>query len=277
MKHLLLIGNIDGKSVPLLRYASRICADFNLKLHVLSVEQSSEAILLSSENHFNKQNLYINHLLDKQKSRETENFVKDSTKDLIMSDWISHKLLKGNVQDCVEKFINEEKIDLLIIRQLTLRKNKFIGNELFSKIFMNISDLPMLVIPENQIYVTPQKMAYFTTFSEFDFENIKWLTQNLTNLEIELIHFSAEEISVKNEKWFKYLKSEFKNNKISLDYRNEEIGAFINREAASNAVNYDCLALSTQKRNFWERLIDPSTTLELISDIETPIFIFKHK
>lgn len=271
MKNLLLIGNIDGESIPLLRYASRVCSDFNLKLHILSVEESSEAILISSENYFNKQNLYVNQLLDKQKSKEIENFVKNSTKDLITRDWISHKLSKGNIEDCVSKFINDEKIDLLIMRQLTLSKNKLSGNEIFKRIFMNISELPILVIPEDQIYTTPKKMAYFTTFSENDFQKISWITQNFINLEIELFHFSSEDISAKNNKWFKYLKSEFKDHKLTLDCRKEEIKTFIDRE-----VNYDCLALSTKKRNFWERIINPSTTLELIKDIETPVFIFKN-
>jgi hypothetical protein len=274
MKNLLLIGNIDGKSVSLLRYASRLCNDLNIKLHILRVEESSGAALISSQIYFNKLNLWVNQS-DNIKRKEIEHFVQSNTKDLIDKDWISHKLMKGNVEACVDKFVNVEKIDLLIIRQVVLRNNTFIENEIFSSIFMNISDLPMLVVPENQVYESPKKIAYFTTFSETDFINTKWLSQNFPELQITLIHFTEKTENLKNDKWFNYLKSEIANKSLTLDYRGESIEDFINREAITNINTYDCLALNTHKRNFWKRIIDPSTTIKLISEVEIPVFIFK--
>ena len=38
---------------------------------------------------------------------------------------------------------------------------------------------------------------------------------------------------------------------------------------------YYVIALTTHKRNFWQRITDPSTTLSIVPKIEIPRVIFK--
>ncbi len=105
MKHILLIGNIDGNSVPFLRYASKFCKDQELILHVLQIEPNNAPVFISSPYYFNKAGFMVNSV-GSQKKKELESFILENTKDLIESTWVSHELIRGNVEDSLNKFIN---------------------------------------------------------------------------------------------------------------------------------------------------------------------------
>lgn len=275
MKHILLLGNIDGHSVPILRYAGKLCKEFNLKLHILQIEKDSDPILLSSPYYYNNVGLSID-LKVANKKKELEAFVQSNTKDLIETDWLSHKLMHGNIQNCLDKFINEEKIDLLLVRKSIFEQTGIHQNNIFSKLFMNVSDIPIMIIPKNQVFKKLQRMVYFTNFSEDDFNNIQWLTNNFPNLQIDLIHFSKEEESLQIKKWINYLNSEIDNINITYKRLEDNIKNFIMTEVNKIDTPYDFLSMITHKRNFWKRFTDPSTTLSLISNLEVPALIFKY-
>lgn len=275
MKHIMLIGNIDGKSLELLRYASKMCRDLNLKLHILQITSNNESIFISSPYYYNKLGFIINQEASIKK-RELEVFVNENTKSLIDSEWISCKLVKGNIEHALETFINTEKIDLILTSQ-TLFKNNVDDNEAFRQVLLNVSELPTLVIPDNQTYSRLESIAYFSNFMKNDYDNLNWLTKNFSTTPISLIHFSKEPDSIPNEKWIKFLKSEIENNQINYHRKDEKLLDFIRRESSTLNPEYGCIALTTRKRTFWQRLFDPSTTLNLITKIDSPILIFKHK
>jgi nucleotide-binding universal stress UspA family protein len=274
MKNLLLIGNIDGHSKPLLKYASRMCKDLGLRLHILQIEPLSNPLILSSPYYFNKFGLMFNQTTSNKK-KELESFVKDSTNEILDSEWISFNIMEGDVAHCIDKFINDKKIDLMVISQLVLSNIKIEQNQIFSKIFTNISELPMLVIPENEIYKGLEHLAFLTTFTQDNFNNIEWMTKNFKSIKIELIHSSQEKNSLHNKKWLAYLKSEILNSQITYKHIEDSIESFIDRKINNLASPYNAIALTTHKRNFWKRITDPSTTLNIVSKVEIPIFIFK--
>ena len=276
MKHILLIGNIDGNSVSFLRYASKFCKDHELKLHVLQIEPNNDPVFLTSPYYFNKAGFMINSG-SSNKKKELESFVLENTKDLIDSTWVSHELIRGNTEDAINKFINEKKIDLIITRHRLFEKKNLAINEDFRKIFLNVSNLPMLIIPDNQIYKSLHKIAHFTTFSEDDAEHIQWLIDHFKESVIDLIHFPTTQNTIKEQKWINYLKSELKNHrKVSYKQKEIKIENFIKTEINIAKPEYDCLVLTTHKRNFWDRIIDPSTTINLIPSLEVPALVFKY-
>jgi hypothetical protein len=276
VKNLLLIGNIDGHSKPLLKYASSMCKDLNLRLHILQIEPNTVPIIISSPYYFNKFGYMFNQPnSNMNKKKELESFVKDTTNEILDTEWISYSIMEGDISHCVDKFINDKKIDLIIIRQLVLSNLKIEQNQIFSKIFTNISKLPMLVIPENEIYKRIQHLAFFTTFSEDDFTNIQWISKNFEAIKIDLIHSSEEKDSLHDKKWLTYLKSEILNSQITYKHIEGSIEGFIDRKINRMASPYNAITLTTHKRNFWKRITDPSTTLSVVPKIEIPIFIFK--
>ena len=74
MKHVLLVGNLDGHSAPLLRYASKFCKELKLKLHILQIESNSDPIFMSSPYYYNKFGFMMNYNSSKKKE-ELEKFV----------------------------------------------------------------------------------------------------------------------------------------------------------------------------------------------------------
>ena len=67
MKHVLLIGNLDGHSVPLLRYASKLCRDLELRLHILKIEPNNDPLFLSSSYYVNKFGILANQAVSSKK------------------------------------------------------------------------------------------------------------------------------------------------------------------------------------------------------------------
>ena len=214
---------------------------------------------------------------DSEKKKELVSFVTSNIKSTIDTDWISFKIMHGDVKTSVEKFINDEKIDLIIARKAVFKNLDIQQHEVFSKLFLNVSKIPMLILPENQLYEPLKNVVYFTSFSDDDFSNIEWISNNFKEAAIKLIHFSSKEESTEQQKWIKYVKAEMVNISVSYNRIDESIENFIQQETNTTKLKYDCIALQTSKRSFWQRFIDPSTTLRLFTKIHVPALIFKYK
>lgn len=274
MKHVLLIGNIDGHSAPLVRYASKFCKDLKLKLHILRIEPNNDPVFLSSPYYYNKLGFMMTYDTT-QKKEELESFILKNTKGLIDSTWVSSKIIRGNVEASLTQFINEEKIDLIIARYALFKNYDIEKSEIFKKIFLNVSTLPIVLVPENYSFKSFQKLAYFITFTQNDYATIDWLSHNFPKSIIEVIHASTNDDTIEQQRWINYLKAEL-NDKFTYIKRNEKLSDIIKKESASLSPEYDCLGFTTHKRSFWQHIIDPSTTLNLISKLESPSIIFKY-
>lgn len=273
MKHILLIANIDGHSPQLLRYAAKLCRDLSLRLHILQIEPKSQPILISSPYYMNKSGFFFTPK-GNDKKKELEQYVFEHTSDLIDADWVSNQLIQGNIQDSLKTFINKEKIDFVIASQSVFRHSSVGENKLFTQVLLNIADIPTLVVPGDHSYTGFNTIAYLTTLKGDDYDNLQWVRKNFTSSKLTILHFALKDISVQEEKKINYLKSELGDG-VHFENRTIDIEDFISSEMKTASNEFDCLMVKTRKRNFWQRLIDPSTALHLILRIDIPTLVFK--
>ncbi|WP_420321377.1 hypothetical protein [Flagellimonas sp.] len=275
MKHILLIANIDGHSPQLLRYAAKLCKSLDLRLHILQIEPKSQPILVSSPYYMNKSGFFFNTSID-TKRKELEQYVQHHTSDLIDSTWVSNQIVQGNIQDSLQTFINKEKIDFVIASQFVFRNNLLGENSQFTQILLNIADIPTLVVPRDNSYVGFNTIGYLTTLRGNDYDNLMWVKNNFSNSSITVLHFSVDGGSVQDDRKIKYLRSELGESSFQYENRAIDIEDFIASEIKTANNEFDCLMIKTKKRNFWQRLIDPSTALHLILRIDIPTLVFKY-
>ena len=273
MKHVLLIANLDGKSVPLLRYASRMCKALDLRLHVLQIDPENIPVLISSPYYINKFGL-IGSNSDYGKKNDLKTFVKNNTDDLIDSSWITLDIFHGNIDDSLGKFMNEKKIDLVITRRKALFETQYGENELYKKLLLNISMVPVLLLSENQTYKKWDRLTYLTTYSQYDFDNIKWLKTNLPESSIKSVHCSEKGANKDSHRWVSYLKNEI-DSEIDFEEPKIAISEFVSKFDNSSTDN-DLLCFTTKRRTFWDRLMHPSLTMDLVKQTQNQVLIFKH-
>ncbi|WP_431129513.1 hypothetical protein [Flagellimonas flava] len=276
MKHVLLIANIDGHSPQLLRYVARLCKDLDLRLHILQIETKSELVLISSPYYISKSGLVFNSEVQ-DKKKILSNYVSEHTKDLIDSTWISNQLVQGNIQESLNAFINKEKIDFVIASQAVFRNTAVGQNNVFTQLLLNIADIPTLVVPNDHSYNPFRSIGYLTTLKGNDYDNMVWVRENFPKSKLNVLHFSFTEPSAIEQKKVNYLKSELGANSFTYENRAIDIEDFIAKEVKTADNEFDCLMVKTKKRNFWQRLIDPSTALNLILRIDCPTLVFKYK
>ena len=275
MKHILLIGNIDGQDAQLLRYAAKFCNAKNLRMHVLQIEENTEPIILSSPYYYNKMGFVASQeFYDKKKQLEMS--ILHASKDLIDATWVSNKIVRGNIEHVLKTFINQEKIDLILVGQ-SVFTNTSDEHSIFKQILLNVSEIPSLIIPANRSYKPFVKTAYLTTLKGDDYDHMSWVKTNFSEANIDVLHFSENEVSVEGKKKINYLKSELGDTSFRYENKKEDIEDFIRRETSIVTPEYDLITLRTRKRNFWNRLFDPSTALNLILKIDTPTLLFKYQ
>ncbi|OEK08950.1 hypothetical protein A8C32_13655 [Flavivirga aquatica] len=209
--------------------------------------------------------------------KKLESFVLKNTNDIIESSWISTKIVRGKIKQSLDNFINDQKIDLIITRQTIFKRFSTYRNDIFKQILLNISDLPTLLIPENNSYEPICKFAYLTDFKQDDFINIKWLKNSFPNSLIEVLHFSRNfKETPEQNRWIKYLNNEISDTNIKFRHKDLTIDEFVEQESSNTQPDYNCLVLTTHKRNFWQKMTDPSTTLGFLNEVETPTLVFKY-
>ncbi|GMN08424.1 hypothetical protein MTsPCn5_38130 [Croceitalea sp. MTPC5] len=275
MKHIMLIANVDGQSQQLLRYVSKMCKALDLRLHILQIDETREPIFLSSPHYYNKVGILFSKERE-QKRKDLEAYVAKNTNDVIDSDWVSVKMVRGVVDKSLEAFINEEKIDLIIASQAVFKISEFKEQSIFRQVLLNVSELPTLIVPNNHSFKSLLNTAYLTTLRGDDYAYIKWIKNNFLETVIKVLHFSENEPSVENRKKMNYILSELGENAFTYENRKEDIENFVTREASTENPEFDLIALRTKKRNFWERLMDPSTALNIILRLDTPTLLFKY-
>ncbi|WP_299550961.1 hypothetical protein [Seonamhaeicola sp.] len=248
----------------------------DLRFHVLKIEEKHDPVFVSAPHYHSRLGLRTSSQTVPNK-KELESFVLKNTNDIIESSWVSTKIVHGNIRQCLDTFINEQKIDLIIARQTTFKRFGIYSNDIFKQILLNISDLPTLLIPENNSYEPIRKFAYLTDFKQDDFINIQWLKNNVPNAVIEVLHFSRNfKETPEHHRWIKYLKHEIADTNITFCHKDLTIDEFMEQESSNTQPDYDCLVLTTHKRNFWQKMADPSTVLGFLNEIEAPTLVFKY-
>jgi flagellar biosynthesis component FlhA len=272
MKNLLLISNVSAKNEQLVEYVAKFCKYYSCKLHVLHLSEHAAPILVSSSNFYKDFNIkHENQQLKKLTQRITK-----ITSGILDRSFIQVSIKKGNEDKILSTFINDKFIDLIIIGNSDLNRRSDFPNH--TNVLINMINTPLIVIPDYHIFKPLTKFNFLTTHTKTDLENIKNLNQLFPKSMFRLTHLLSKQINenekIKVNKWINYLKEKY-NNRIEYETLNANLKLYIQNQNFATSENFEGLVFSTNKRNFWSRIFDPSTTLSFLSMVEIPSIIFK--
>ncbi len=270
MKHLLLIANLSIDNKYLLEYASKYCEHYGCKLHVLHVDHYSEPILVSSAKYYDENDI---EFLESQQEKAANEIAK-KVSNVLDVDFVQVTIQKGNQEQILNSFLSDNFIDLIIIGNNDIEKASDFQDH--KNILLNVIDTPLLIVPDLEVFSPLNVFNFLTAYTEKDIENIILLSNFFSESRILISHMLQEmdESKVKVEKWKLYLKSKIDNKIEFLDVE-EEVRDYVRRENFSTVKMYDAFVFTAKKRNFWKRLIDPSTTLSYLAGLEMPSIVFK--
>lgn len=269
MKNLLLVSNISEDDNALIEYAAKFCKHYSWRLIVLHIRQFQDPVLISSVPNFQKYDLEIEEMMERKIIRK----IQEVTKPILPDTMTQISVQKGNKETILSQFLNSENIDLVIIGNKDLeRESEFINHK---EILLNVTDTPILVVPDLQLFKPLKKFNFLTTHTENDMKDLLALKQLFPNAKLRLTHFDDSGETNKNAtRWLTYVKSKLGKN-VEYQIIDETVPEYIKKENMAIIDMYDSIVFTARKRNFWQRIFDPSTTLSLLSDIQLPSLIFK--
>ena len=270
MKHLLLISNISIKNKRLLEYAADFCKHYECKLHVLHINNYSEPVLVSSPYYYDQNNLDYIKNLDEQSAIN----VASKISNILDKEMVQIQIAKGNQEKILTSFINNNFIDLIIIGNSDIHSDNHIMNQ--KNLLLNVVDTPLLVIPDLLVFNPLLTFNFLTTHSENDIDDIIHLSKTFPKSKIKVSHFNVSntEVRTKEKNWEKYVSTKV-HEQIEFINLKEEVTTYVKSENYSLLRNYDAFVFTAQKRKFWSRLLNPSTTLRFLAGLEVPCVIYK--
>jgi len=273
MNHVLLISNlIKEDASDHVTYAAKFCKHYKSKLHVLHIDKNLDPVLVSSPYYYDNFKLTYKSELKQKVSQK----FRELTKNIIDSEWVDINIHHGNEEHVLKSFIHENFMDLIIIDGLLVQDDDDISK--IRTLLFNAINTPLLVIPEYQAFTPLKKFNFLTKHSKQDIEDLASLHSKFPRSEIILTHLSEdkieEDVTMKNDKWLAYTRSNVKKN-INYQSFNHSLQDYIKKEKKAANSDYDAFVFTTHKRNFWKRLIDPSTTISFLKNLQIPALVFK--
>jgi len=268
MKHLLLISNISIENKLLLEYAMAFCEHYQCKLHVLHVDNYEKPVLVSSAHYYNETDIDYTDFIEDGFGQD----VMQKISNVADKEWVKITIGKGNQEEILASFINDNFIDFIIIGNTELNaKTNFINHK---NLLLNVVDTPLLVVPELQVFKPFDVFKFLTSQSESDIEDIVHLSSVFSDSQIRVVHKTKKEEDVKGMNWKNYITTKVPD-RVSFEDIQESISEYVKKE--NHAINKACDAFvfTAKKRNFWSRLLDPSTTLSYLAGLEMPSVIYK--
>jgi len=270
MKHLLLISNISKDNSQLLDYAAAFCKHYNCKLHLLHVSENTAPVLISSVYYYEQNNLDWTQQVENKIMRTLVSEVSE----ILSAEMVHSKIMAGNKEQILREFINENFIDLIIVGNTDLdEESEFMDHK---NLLVNILDTPLLVIPEYHNFEPLLSFNFLTTNSRTDIDDLMKLAKFFPESEITLTHLEKNdtELVVREKNWRSFVSTKIPG-RIKHNIISEKISTYIRNENLAVQKIQDAFVFTTRKRNFWRRLIDPSTTLGYLAGLEMPSVIFK--
>jgi len=272
MKNLLLISNISADNEQLIEYAAKFCRHYECKLHIFHMAENSSPVLVSSPRYYEEFDIEY----EANSSLKISKKIVDITSKILDREFIQVKVEVGNKNKILTNFINENFIDMVVIGSVDFNgKSDFKEHKNF---LMNVINTPLLVVPENQLFEPLLQFNFLTKHTTADLNHIIKLIEIFPQTEIKLTHLisSTEEAidKMKSEKWVKYVK-EKAGETISYQSLKNDIKEYIKDENYSIVNHFHAFVFTSHKRNFWSRLLDPSTTLGFLTSLEIPAVVFK--
>ncbi len=274
MKNLLLISNISSQNEALIKYAAKFCKHYGSKLHVLHIADTSSAVLVSSPKYYKA--FDIEYKVDKPRKAIQE--IYKATDGILDREFFDVKIIAGNQSRILDNFINENFIDFIILGNSDLDVESDLKEH--KNLLLNLINTPLMIVPEFHTFQPISKFNFLTTKTQNDLNHIVKLIGYFPKSKIRLTHLvTAEDHEIQNQKsdkWLEYVKD--KAGKI-IQYESiiEDLNSYVKQENYSVIKRHDAIVFTTNKRNFWTRLFDPSTTLGFLTSLEIPAVIFKIK
>lgn len=275
MKTILFPTDFSNNATRALEYAVEIAALTGASLQLLHVYTP----VLS------KDNLYSNLIADEiaDGTREAHEKLKVIT-DTIASEYplivSKAKVLVGEPVPEILRVSSENMVDLIVMG--TLGANK-LSKLIFGSNTANViekADCPVLAVPLGSTYRTPQRILFATNFSIKDLEGVKKLAliAGIFKAEIILAHVDVaidedSDESTSMEKFFNEVKAVTAYPTISykiVSDHNVRMG--LEKIIEEGAI--DLFALSTRKRNWFEKIAHPSLTRKISLHTDIPLLAF---
>jgi nucleotide-binding universal stress UspA family protein len=186
----------------------------------------------------------------------------------------------GEIVEEIIKASEENKADLIIMGTLGANKlSKMIFGSNTSSI-MEKSECPVLAVPSNCTYRPPKRILFATNFSYKDLDGVKKLALIAQAFQSEIIvghvDISIDEENDESGSMDNFMKevktvTNYPNisQKIVSDH-NVSMGLDIIIEESS----IDLFALSTHKRNWFEKIYNPSLTKKIAHHVYIPLLAF---
>lgn len=137
---------------------------------------------------------------------------------------------------------------------------------------------PVLSVPMDAVVVPPKKIVFATNYREGDMKALKKLTQfgAIFHAELTVLHVAKENLKSERDLVEQFSKAVAKESGAqqpyyyALPHENTQkgINLFLDSSGA------DLIALSTRKRNVFEKVFDPSLTKKLAYQARLPLLAF---
>ncbi len=187
----------------------------------------------------------------------------------------------GPLQQQLTQYAEAHQYDLIVMGTtgVTDVMERYIGSNTLQTI--SRAHCPVLCIPANSAYQDINKVVYA---SDYQIEDSNILNQLLafavpTGAEIHVLHVAQRARDIEQAMYNDYVeqtitKLDYKKLKFALAYHEEPahgIDQYVIRE------NADLLALFYQRKNFFQKLVDDSTTKDITYFVTYPVLVFKER
>jgi len=191
---------------------------------------------------------------------------------------ISSEIIKGfPVEDYVEKAAKRFKADLIVMgtKGASGLKKIFFGSNAVSVI--GKSSIPVITVPEHALFHPIKNLVYASDLNKTEKE-LKTLLPlaKIFHSDIHVVHINTDSDikKIDTEKVRKSLVKKLRYPKISVDeLSNGSISQSLDEFVTGT--KGDLLAMFTQKRSFFEKLLDKSVTNEIAYHSWIPLLTFK--
>ncbi len=205
MKNVLLLSNISLDNEMLVAYAAQLCRANNAKLHVLHFVDDSR-VFASYE--YNINNFHYNSISGKKQSIESK--LNKLTGDILDKDFVEIAINSGNEKKILDKYLNDNYIDLILIGNTDLYKESFLS--VHRDMLFNLVDTPLLAVPDYCVYKPLDDFIFLTTLSSHDIKDVQRLNAIFPDSRVTLLHFTKDikdKYSLNSKKWLEYAQEKF--------------------------------------------------------------------
>ncbi len=188
---------------------------------------------------------------------------------------------EGLAKDVIADTANEVKPYLMVMGTESLSPlDRIVFGTTTGKV-INKADCPVLVVPEDAPYQTPQKMAFAMDYHDSDIEEIRFMTKLAREFgsEMHIVHVATDEVDMKYEKsYFADFKEEIKSAMPGQKFIYQFIeGKKVAKELETYAreIPIDILAVAKVRKNMIERLFTGSVSQRLFHHTRIPLLVFQ--